>query len=53
MAQEFAILGKFTGKLSRSKARGIVGSDFAKKDMTMPISALRQFNASIRDMRKF
>jgi len=53
MAQEFDILGEFTGKLSHSKARGVAGSDFAKKAITMPVSILRQFNASIREMRKF
>jgi len=41
------------GELSQNKARGIKGSDFAKKTMTMPVSTLRQFNTSIRDMRKF
>jgi len=47
------MLGKFTGRLSHSKARGIAGSDFAKNAMTMPVPSLRQFNASICDMTKF
>jgi len=52
MAQEFAILGKFTGKLSHSKARDIGGVDVAKKLLNARLNS-GQFNAPIRDMRKF